>query len=197
MPEDTRAELIGEIVRLGARRTAAQGETSAEALAWLGCYEAATPGVQGLGRVTILLSNYSELEPNACLLLPPSCGGRTWEEDGYLAGPPEFVVDVAGHDEGYYLNEKCHDYEQAQVREYVVAIVGQNPRVVWFHHTGRGFEELSVSACGEFRSQVFPGLWLDPVALLQLDTGGVQAALERGLASPKQAEFVQSLRGEA
>jgi len=41
--------------------------------------------------------------------------------------------------------------------------------------------------------EVFPGLWLDPAALVSGDTQTVVAALERGLASPEHAAFVKRL----
>jgi hypothetical protein len=44
-----------------------------------------------------------------------------------------------------------------------------------------------------YRSTVFPGLWLDPQALLKDDIDIVVKALERGLATPEHAAFVQRL----
>jgi hypothetical protein len=46
---------------------------------------------------------------------------------------------------------------------------------------------------GQTRDEVFPGLWLDPVALLAGDLDGLIATLERGLASPEHAAFVARL----
>jgi len=43
---------------------------------------------------------------------------------------------------------------------------------------------------GLFRSGTFPGLWLDPSALLRGDRAGVREPLGRGPASPEHAEFV-------
>jgi hypothetical protein len=40
---------------------------------------------------------------------------------------------------------------------------------------------------GLVKSRIFPGLWLDPAALLQGDTKAVLAALRRGLDSPEHA----------
>jgi hypothetical protein len=50
---------------------------------------------------------------------------------------------------------------------------------------------------GLYRSKVFPGLWLDPAALLRRDLAGLLAVLERGLASPEHAEFVAKLAAAA
>ena len=48
---------------------------------------------------------------------------------------------------------------------------------------------------GTLRSRAFPGLWLDPAALLAGDIAAVLATLERGLASPEHAAFVAELAG--
>jgi hypothetical protein len=42
---------------------------------------------------------------------------------------------------------------------------------------------------GLYRSEVFPGLWLDPAAMVSGDTQTVQQALQRGLASREHTEF--------
>ena len=47
------------------------------------------------------------------------------------------------------------------------------------------------------RSEVFPGLWLDPVAMSRLDAEGVLEVLLRGIASDEHATFVERLAGVA
>jgi hypothetical protein len=44
-----------------------------------------------------------------------------------------------------------------------------------------------------YRSEVFPGLWLDPSAYFAEDIGGVLAVLDQGLATPEHAAFVVRL----
>ena len=46
---------------------------------------------------------------------------------------------------------------------------------------------------GLWRSEVFPGLWLDPTALLRGDLATVLAMVQRGLASPEPTAFVARL----
>ena len=53
---------------------------------------------------------------------------------------------------------------------------------------------LPLDESGLYRSKVFPGLWLDPAALIRGDTPAMQAALQRGLASPEHADFVARLK---
>ena len=44
------------------------------------------------------------------------------------------------------------------------------------------------------RSEAFPGLWLDPAALLAGDLPRALAVLQQGIATPEHASFVASLR---
>jgi hypothetical protein len=55
------------------------------------------------------------------------------------------------------------------------------------------FEEMRPGADGIYRSEVFPGLRLDPKVLLAGDLEGVIAVLDRGLATPENGEFVERL----
>ena len=55
------------------------------------------------------------------------------------------------------------------------------------------FVDLEPGADGIYRSEVFPGLWLDPDALLAGDTRRLRALVERGCATPERAVFVARL----
>jgi len=48
---------------------------------------------------------------------------------------------------------------------------------------------------GCFHSEVFPGLWLEPRALLGDDLPALRAIVQRGVLDPAHAAFVQRLRG--
>ena len=48
---------------------------------------------------------------------------------------------------------------------------------------------------GLYRSIVFPGLWLDPIALLRNDTRRLRAVADVGCATPEHAAFVARLAG--
>ena len=58
-------------------------------------------------------------------------------------------------------------------------------------------ERVLPDADGLYRSEAFPGLWLDPAALLTGDLEGIIAALGRGLATPEHAAFVARLADAA
>ena len=55
------------------------------------------------------------------------------------------------------------------------------------------FVPLALDARGHYRSEAFPGLWLDPAALLRGDLRTVLALVQQGLASPEHAEFAARL----
>ena len=70
-----------------------------------------------------------------------------------------------------------------------------NGEVDWFVlHEGR-YEPLAPASDGLLRSRVFPGLWLDPAALIRGELAMVLAVVEQGVNSPEHAEFAARLRG--
>jgi hypothetical protein len=46
---------------------------------------------------------------------------------------------------------------------------------------------------GLLRCSAFPGLWLDPAALISRDKATVNAVLQKGIASAEHTEFVARL----
>lgn len=191
-PEDFRAELIGGVVYLPPGNTCSHGRTTAQLLAWLGQYSMATPGTEGLGRTTILLGPDSEPEPDGTLLVLPSHGGQTREEEDLLCGPPELVLEVGDQTEDLDLSLKKQDYESAGVREYLVVAL-RRQAVHWFQLRDGRFTSLSPDSAGVLRSQTFAGLWLDPVAILAADRERMNIVAAAGLASPEHAAFVARL----
>ena len=55
------------------------------------------------------------------------------------------------------------------------------------------FIELPAVSDGIYRSQVFPGLWLDEKALLAGDSRQVLDRLQQGIRSPAHERFVAEL----
>jgi hypothetical protein len=63
----------------------------------------------------------------------------------------------------------------------------------WYvNHEGR-FEPMPSAADGILRSTIFPGLWIDPAALVRGDLTAAFAALQQGLNSLEHAAFVERL----
>src|SRR5207249_3723321 len=92
----------------------------------------------------------------------------------------------------YDLGPKLELYRAAGVREYVAVILGEG-RVLWHVLTGGQYVYLEAHADGLLHSAVFPGLWLDPHAMLGIDGARVMEVLEQGLASREHEEFVRML----
>jgi Uma2 family endonuclease len=193
MPKGVKAELIGGRVYIVASPVLVpHGRPHGRLVGWLAIYHAATPGTDVFDNTSTVLGDDSEPQPDACLLIAPQCGGQTREEDRWIRGTPELIVEVASSSESYDLHEKRKDYERYGVREYVVFVARQE-RVYWWVGRGERYEELPAGADGVFRSETFPGLWLDAAALVQSDAGKMYEVLRQGLATPEHAAFVAKL----
>ena len=113
-------------------------------------------------------------------------------EDDYIEGAPELVAEVASSSASYDLGKKLNAYRRNGVREYVVWRV-LDRQVDWFVNRDGRFELMPPSADGILRSTVFPGLWLDPNALVRGEKTRVKAILQQGLDSAEHADFVARL----
>src|SRR5207247_2179724 len=71
----------------------------------------------------------------------------------------------------------------ARVVEYVVVELDPD-HIHWFIRRGDHFEDLPPGPDGIYRSEIFPGLWLDADALFSADRGRLIRILRRGLATP-------------
>ncbi len=189
MPKHVRAELIEGIVYMSSPMKRPHGRITTPVIRWLAEYEEATPGTEVLVGVTNILGPESEPEPDGCLIILPECGGQTWEDKkGYLNGAPEFIGEIGYATESIDLHGKKLDYEKAGVREYLVVALRLN-KVFWFVRRRGKFRDLAPGPDGIFRSEIFPGLWLDAAALLRRDRERLLAVLRQGLASTEHAAF--------
>ena len=192
MPSGTRAELINGVVLMPSPAGALHSRTHFPTIAWLGYYVENTPGLEGLDNASTVLGLRSELQPDAMLRILPQYGGRTRTDSGFIQGVPEFIVEISHTSRYADLGPKFEDYERAGVLEYLVIAFEPN-EAFWFVLRGGRFSDLSPSEDGIFRSQVFPGLWLDPTALFAGDTKRLRAMVDLGCASTEHAEFVGRL----
>ena len=195
MPRLKKAELVEGVVFLPSPvRYDVHGNPHAELLAWLGVYRAGTPGVLLADNTTVRIDADSVVQPDALMMIDARKGGQALiDADGYVAGAPEFVAEVAATTASLDLNAKFHVYRRSGVREYLVWRV-VDTAVDWFVLRGGEFERLAEDDDGLMRSEVFPGLWLDAAALRKGNLAVVLDRLQSGLASPEHADFARQLQ---
>ena len=194
MPDVKKAELVEGVVYMPSPVSVEQhASPHCELITWLGVYRAGTPGVQGADNATIRLDIDNEPQPDAILRILPKFGGRTRTVGGYVEGGPELVAEVAASSVSYDLHDKLNSYRRNGVQEYVVWRVWDKA-IDWFVLRGGRYQLLVTVPQGLYVSEVFPGLWLDPAALLGGDLARVLAVLQDGLASAEHAAFVSKLQ---
>jgi Uma2 family endonuclease len=195
MPGVKKAELIEGTVSMPSPVTIEKHSSPhAILVGWLVQYWVATPGVLVGDNGSIRLDPKNMPQPDAFLMILPERGGQARiDADDYLAGAPELAVEVSASSAAYDLNEKREVYRRAGVREYLAWRVPEGG-LDWFILREGRFERLEPDAQGIYRSEVFPGLWLNSGALLRGDLRAVFQSLQQGLVSPEHAEFLIGLQ---
>jgi Uma2 family endonuclease len=198
MPHLKKAELIEGVVYVPSPvRHRQHGSPHAHLTGWLVQYAAHTPGVEVSDNSSVRLDLDNEPQPDALLFIDPACGGQVRiSADGVIEGAPELVAEVASSSVSYDLHAKLHVYRRNGVREYIVWRVLER-EIDWFVLRAGQYERMPVDAQGLVRSEVFPGLWLDPAALVRGDLATALAIVQRGLASPEHVAFVTRLHPPA
>lgn len=192
MPPATRAELISGVVHTPSPLRSDHGNTTFDAVAWLGQYRRRTPGVIGSENASTFLDDSAEPQPDVSLRIDPAYGGQTRLQDGYIAAAPELVIEIARSSRANDLGPKKDDYERAGVLEYLVVALEPN-EIFWFTRQKGRFVRRVPDSDGVYRSLGFPGLWLDPPALFGVDLERLFGVLDQGLSHPDHAAFVARL----
>ena len=198
MPGVKKAELIEGVVYMPSPvRLRRHGEPHALTLGWLTAYRAGTPGVIAADNASARLDLDNEPQPDALLMIEPERGGQARvSEDDYIEGAPELVAEVAASSVSIDLHKKLHVYRRSGVREYVVWRV-EDRRIDWYALRDGEFIRREPDEKGHYRSQTFPGLWLDATALVEGDMAKVLDVVRQGLAAPEHAKFVSDLSGRS
>ena len=192
MPNLKKAELIEGVVYVASPVRAKQhGKPHARIMGWLIAYEAATPGVESLDNTTVLLDTDNEPQPDALLRIETGGQSRI-NKDDYVEGAPELIVEIAASSASYDLHEKLKVYRRNQVQEYLIWRV-YDYQFDWFRLQQGEYIQLQPNADNIICSQIFPGLWLDKIALLGGDLGKVLTVVQQGLASPEHENFISKL----
>lgn len=192
-PESFKAELVGGVVYVASPVSLQHGDPHGTMVGWLLVYEAQTPGVRKVVDGTVYLTaNLDEVQPDGMLFIRPELGGQARYEDEYVAGGPEFVIEIATSSAAIDLHDKRDAYERAGVREYVV-LATKEPTLFWHENQNGKLIRLETPADGVFRSKVFPGLWLEASAALANDSKRLLDTLNAGLADPAHQAFIAEL----
>ena len=190
-PEIKRAELIGGIVYVPSPLSVDHGDMEGEVGGWLMHYKSQTPGTAtGHNTTSFILDD--TLQPDLSLRILPEYGGRSRIDDHYLAGIPELLVEVCRSSIAYDLHQKFDLYQAAGIPEYL-AILMYEQEIRWHILVDGAYHLLPPDSAKIWRSQVFPGLWLDGPALLAGDSARILAKLDEGLQSTEHQAFVEKL----
>lgn len=194
MPALKKAELVDGVVYMPSPvRFDAHGQQHADLITMLGFYRSGTPGVLVGDNSSVRLDLGNMPQPDAIVVIDPARGGRSRiGTDGYLVGGPELAAEVAASTVSLDLGAKFEVYRRAGVLEYMVWRV-EDGAVDWFVLRDGRYERLALNGAGLYASEAFPGLWLDPAALVRGDLARVLDVVRQGMASPEHQSFVAEL----
>jgi putative restriction endonuclease len=161
-----------------------------------GHYRAATPGVRSSAPTSIRMDLKNMPEPDACLFIQPEYGGQARKSGRYLSGAPELIAEISYTSASFDLHDKFEVYLRNGVREYIVWRTFDQA-IDYFILRGTEYVRLAPDERACYRSEVFPGLWLDTNNLLSGDLAAVLKFVQEGIASPEHAEFVNRLQAAA
>jgi len=195
MPDLKKAELIEGIVYMGSpvghKR---HSRPHFHLIGWFARFEAATPGLEGGDNGSVRLDEENVPQPDCFMFIQQARGGQSRvDEDDYIEGAPELVAEVASSSAGYDLNAKLHVYRKHSVKKYIVWRV-RNRAIDWFALREGEYARMDAGPDGIIKSEDFPGLWLDPAAMIGGDLARVLSVLGQGIESPDHAAFATRLK---
>jgi Uma2 family endonuclease len=175
-PDIKKAELVEGVVYVASPVSHRHSRPHAIVINWLGAYWERHPELHLNDNTTVLLDSDNEVQPDACLWREEP-GGPRLNEEYYIEGAPQLVVEVAASSASYDLHEKLRVYRRNGVPEYIVWRV-LDEQLDWFRLQDGEYVKIAPDADGIIESAVFPGLRLAVSKLLAGDLAGVRAALE-------------------
>jgi len=191
MPRLKKAELVEGVVYMASPlRIRSHGEPHGRLITWLGTYQAVTSNtVLGI-EPTVRLDPDNEPQPDAVLFIPGK--QATINENDYIEGAPELIVEIAASSVAIDLHDKKRAYRRNGVREYIVWRT-LDRQIDWFVLKADEYICQLPDEQGIIRSEIFPGLWLAVSALLSAEMTTVLSVLQQGLQSPEHKTFGQQL----
>ena len=195
MPDSPKIELIeGEVHMPSPVRTDLHGTPHSHISGLLAVYAWNTPGVRSAVEASLRLDFENEPRPDAFLMIEAALGGQAkMDDDGFVSGAPELVVEISASTVSIDLHKKLRIYQRNGVREYVVWRVVDR-MMDWFVQDNGVLVKRAFDAI--LKSQAFPGLWLNAADLVSNRTQSLLATLMEGLATAEHAAFVGELRSK-
>ena len=176
-----KAELIEGIVYVASPlRFTPHAKPHAQIITWLGLYQASFPNTELGVEPTVRLDNENEPQPDIVLFRVD--GNARVDEDGYIIGAPELVVEISASTTSYDLHDKKRAYQRNGVQEYIVWRTFDRA-IDWFILEDGQYIRLEPNSASVFCSREFPGLWLDVDQLLAGNMQIVLKTLNEGLNS--------------
>ena len=170
-----KAELIEGLVYVASPlRFTPHAEPHARILTWLGTYQSMVAKLAVGIEPTVRLDEDNEPQPDAVLF---RLGGNAQiDDDGYIMGAPELVVEIAASTVSYDLHAKKRVYERNGVKEYIVWRT-LDQEIDWFILENGKYVRLTPDDAGVMHSREFEGLRLNVKAILNGDMAGVLGSL--------------------
>ena len=112
-----------------------------------------------------------------------------------VTNPTKLAMEITANSVSYDLGPKLEAYRRNRVLEYVIWRVLDRD-MDWFVLRDSAYEKRAPTD-GIYKSEVFPGLWLDAVSLINGELLKVHEVLNRGLASSEHAAFAEELNQRA
>ncbi|MEA5476135.1 Uma2 family endonuclease [Pseudanabaena galeata UHCC 0370] len=171
-----KAELIEGLVYVASPlRFTPHAEPHGRIIGWLIAYQAMASGLKVGIEPTVRLDADNEPQPDAVLF---RLGGNAQvDEDGYITGSPELIVEIAASTVSYDLHAKKRAYERNGVKEYIVWRT-LDQQIDWFVLENGQYVELAPDAAGIIHSREFEGLRLNVSAILNGDISTVLKTLQ-------------------
>jgi len=196
-PHIKKAELIEGVVHMPSPvHLDKHSKPHSRIVGWLFNYVAATPGTDFGDNATVRLDRENEVQPDAFLRIHEAVGGRSRvDQDDYLEGAPELIVEVAASSAAYDLHEKLRVYRRNGVQEYLV-LLAYEQETRWFQLIEGEYKLMAPDQEGILCSRIFPGLHFHPQLFWADDLAGLLKALQAGLATTEHQAFAAGLQAQ-
>jgi Uma2 family endonuclease len=170
-----KAELIEGLVYVASPlRFTPHAKPHGQIIGWLITYQSMMTDLEVGIEPTVRLDPDNEPQPDAVLF---RIGGSAQvDEDGYITGAPELIVEIAASTVSYDLHAKKRAYERNGVKEYIVWRT-LDQQIDWFVLENDAYVELKPDNEGIMHSQEFAGLRLNVTAILSGDMSTVLKTL--------------------